>query len=119
MQFFALDVETDPGVAATQAMVTGVAALGVRPVIYSGSGMWSGVQGFNDRSFAGVPLWDTSVTGSVTLDTWSPGLVQPPPVAYGGWNGPGNPRALVQQAFEVDIGGVLVNLDSVSSSFLR
>lgn len=119
LQFFALDIETDPGVAATKAMVAGVAALGVRPVIYSGAGMWAGVQGFDDRSFAGVPLWDTNVTGNVRLDTWSPRLDLPSPVAYGGWNTPANPRVLIQQAFEVDVDGVLVNLDSVKSSFLR
>jgi hypothetical protein len=39
LQFFALDVETG-GPVVTRAMVDGVKAKGVRPVIYTGSGMW-------------------------------------------------------------------------------
>jgi hypothetical protein len=36
LQFFCLDIETDPGVPVTQAMVQGVTNLGVRPLIYTG-----------------------------------------------------------------------------------
>ena len=118
LQFFALDVETDPGIAVTRAMVNGITALGVRPVIYTGSGMWSEVQGGNTASFADVPLWDTAVSGNVDLSTWTPNLAAPAPVAYGGWNTPANPRVMVQQAFNVSVNGVAVDLDSVSAAFL-
>lgn len=106
LQFFALDIETDPGVAVTRAMVSGVRALGVRSVIYTGADMWPAVQRFDDERFADVPLWDADVSGDG-------------PVPYGGWNTPANPRALVQQALDVDVDGVVVDLDSVSASFLR
>jgi hypothetical protein len=119
LQFFAIDIETDPGIAATQAMVAGVESLGVRPVIYSGSGMWSAVQGFNDTSFANVPLWDTNVTGKVSSNTWIPDVTAPTPVAYGGWNTSANPRVMVQQAFNVTLDGVSVDLNSVDPAFLR
>ena len=38
LQFFALDIETDPGIPVTRSMVDGVKAMGVRPIIYSASG---------------------------------------------------------------------------------
>ena len=118
LQFFALDVETDPGIAVTRAMVNGVAALGVRPVVYTGSGMWSQVQGGNIASFADVPLWDTNVTGNVNPNTWTPNLAAPAPVSYGGWNTAANARVMVQQAFNVNENGVVVDLDSVSAAFI-
>lgn len=118
LQFFALDVETDPGISVTRALVNGVTALGVRPVIYTGSGMWSQVQGGNAASFADVPLWDTAASGNVRPSTWKPSLVAPAPVAYGGWNTPANPRVMVQQALNVSVNGVVVDLDSVSAAFL-
>ena len=93
--------------------------MGVRPVIYAGSAMWPQVQGFDDRSFAHVPLWDTDVTGDVDPHTWSADITAPTPVAYGGWNEPGTSRVIVQQAFDVTIDGVLVDLDSVDATFLR
>ena len=118
LQFFALDVETDPGISVTRTMVNGVTALGVRPVIYTGSGMWSQVQGGNATSFADVPLWDTAASDNVNPRTWRPNLVAPAPVAYGGWNTPANPRVMVQQAFNVSESGVVVDLDSVNAAFL-
>jgi hypothetical protein len=119
LQFFAIDIETDPGISAAQAMVAGVESLGVRPVIYSGSSMWSEVQGFDDTSFSSVPLWDTNVTGKVNPNTWTPDVTLPSPVRYGGWNTPTNPRVMVQQAFNVTLDGVVVDLSSVDAAFLR
>jgi hypothetical protein len=104
LQFFALDVETDPGIPASPDMVAGIQALGVRPVLYSGADMWSEVQGFDDRRFSSVPLWDT---GSET------------PVPYGGWNTQANPRTLVQTDLEVEVNGIKVDLDLVDAAFLN
>ena len=114
LQFFALDIETDPGVPVTRAMVDGVASLGVRPVIYSGSGMYPGIMG-NSIEFADVPLWDTDTSMPITpktMDAAGTDLQHPRPVAYNGWNTPANPRIGVQQAFEVVIEGVAVDLNA-------
>jgi hypothetical protein len=118
LQFFALDVETNPGVRVTQAMVDGVRARGIRPIIYSGFGMWSKVMGGNVTTFSGVPLWDTNVQ-NVNLGTWTPNTEAPTPVSFGDWNTPTNPRAIVQQAFEIRIAGVNVDINSVRADFLR
>jgi hypothetical protein len=118
LQFFALDVETDPGVPVTQAMVDGVKSLGVRPVIYTGSGMWPGIMN-GSTAYSGVALWDTDVRPGFSLSTWAPNVFSPAPTVYGGWNTPANPRALVQQAFEVVVDGVSVDISSVRASFLK
>jgi hypothetical protein len=119
LQFFALDVETDPGVRVTRAMVDGVRKLGVRPVIYSGWGMWANVMGRGSSSFSDVPLWDTDTSSPPDISNWSPDLSSPTPVAYGGWNTRVTMRKGVQQAFEVKVDGVAVDLNSFDASFLR
>ncbi len=118
LQFFALDVETDPGVPVTRAMVDGVTAMGVRPIIYSDSGMWSGVQGGNDTSFSDVPLWDTD-TSTVNFSTWQANILSPTPVKYGGWNTSTTMRVGIQQMFEYTFNGINVDLNSFDASFLR
>jgi hypothetical protein len=119
LQFFALDIETDPGIQVTQEMVDGVASIGVRPVIYSGSGMWPGIMGPNATSFSNVPLWDTDTSTPPSPDAWAPSLFSPAPVPYGGWNTQSTMRKGIQQAFEVPIDGVHVDLSSFDSSFLQ
>lgn len=119
LQFFAIDVETDPGAPVTRDMVNGIAAMGVRPIIYSGYGMWPGIMGGNNQSFRDVPLWDTNVTGRVTLSNWVPSLNTPTPVAYGGWNTATNPRIAIQQAFEINLNGVNVDLNTFDANFLH
>lgn len=118
LQFFALDVETDPGLPVTREMVDGVKSKGVRPVIYSGSGMWPSVMGYGNADFSDVPLWDTNAN-LLEYPGWRAKLDTPTPVAYGGWNTTANPRVLVQQAFEVTVDGVKVDLNSVRADFLR
>jgi hypothetical protein len=118
LQFFALDVETDPGVPVTQAMVDGVKSLGVRPVIYTGSGMWPTIMN-GSTAYSGVALWDTDVRPGFSLGTWTPNVLSPAPAVYGGWNTAANPRVLVQQAFEVVVNGVSVDISSVAASFLN
>lgn len=117
LQFFALDVETDPGIPVTPTMVDGVRSLGVRPVIYTGSGMWPTIMS-GSSAFSGVALWDTDVRPGFSLSTWTPNVLAPAPTVYGGWNTAANPRVLVQQAFEVVVNGIPVDVNSVASSFL-
>jgi len=118
LQFFALDIETDPGVPVTRDMVDGISAMGVRPVIYTGSGMWPAIMG-STTEFADVPLWDTHTRGSIVPRAWVPNLFSPAPVQYAGWNTSATMRKGVQQAFEVSLGGVAVDLSSFDASFLR
>jgi hypothetical protein len=115
LEFFALDVETDsPPV--TRAMVDGVRGAGVRPVIYSGSGMWPSIM--NDSpDFADVPLWDASA-GATDYATWTADHLAPAPVPYGGWNTGATMRIGVQQKFEQNLNGVNVDLNSFAASFL-
>ncbi len=117
LQFFALDAETDPGVPITRQMVDGVKSLNVRPVIYSGSGMWGGIQGATANDFADVPLWDTD-TSYADYEYWQPNYLSPNPVRYGGWNTPNTMRIGVQQEFEYELRGVYVDLNSFDASFL-
>lgn len=117
LQFFCLDVETNPGVRVTQTMVQGVTNLRVRPLIYTGSGMWSRVMGGNVTAFSSVPLWDTNASYNVPAN-FTPDINSPPPVGYGGWNTPTNPRVGVQQGFNTNLNGVLVDVSSFSSTFL-
>ncbi|MEB0287721.1 hypothetical protein QN345_18380 [Cryobacterium sp. 10I1] len=115
LQFFALDVESgSPPV--TRAMVDGVRAMGVRPVIYSGSGMWPSIMN-NSGAFADVPLWDTNA-GAVNYSGWLADTGAPAAVSYGGWNTAANPRIGVQQKFEHNLNGVLVDLNSFDATFL-
>jgi hypothetical protein len=117
LQFFALDIETDPGIPVTQAMVDGVRSRGVRPVIYTGSAMWPTIMN-GSTAFSGVALWETDVRPGFSLGAWAPNVLAPAPTLFGGWNTPANPRALVQQAFEVAVNGVSVDINSVAASFL-
>jgi hypothetical protein len=118
LQFFAIDIETDPGVPATAAMVSGVQAMGVRPVIYSGSAMWQKIMGEHLKEFSAVPLWDGDARPEAH-SKWVSDVLSPPPVAYGGWNTFWNMRIGVQQAFEYTMHGVPVDLNSFDGSFLR
>jgi hypothetical protein len=118
LQFFALDIETEPGIAVTRAMVDGIKQLGVRPIIYSGSGMWADVQGSSTADFSDLPLWDASPS-DFDVSRWQANTLQPTPVAYGGWNVNGHMRVGVQQQFEYKLNGVAVDLNSFDASFLR
>jgi hypothetical protein len=117
LQFFCLDVETRPGVRVTRAMVDGVRNLGVRPLIYSGSGMWTQVMSGNVTTFASVPLWDCQATYGVPAN-FTPDVNSPTPQVYGGWNTPTNPRVGVQQGFNTNLNGVTVDVSSFGSAFL-
>ena len=117
LQFFCLDIETDPGVRVTNAMVEGVRSWDVRPLIYTGSGMWAPVMGGNVTSFSSLPLWDCHVTGHVPAN-FTPNVNSPTPVPYCGWNTSSNPRVGVQQGFDTTLNGVDVDVSSFSAAFL-
>jgi|GEM_PF-1833892 len=118
LQFFALDIETDPGVPVTQGMVDGVKSMGVRPVIYTGHGMWSGLHEGSNDEFKDVPLWDTD-TSKFAYNNWKVDYLSPQPVVYGGWNTPDNMRIGVQQQFEYTLFGVNVDLNTFDGRFLK
>ncbi|MGO4859452.1 hypothetical protein [Arthrobacter sp. 2MCAF14] len=116
LQFFALDAETG-GPQITRAMVDGVKGMGVRPVIYSGSGMWPQMMN-NTTAFSDVPLWDTD-TRNINYNRWTANYRSPTPVQYGGWNTPTTMRIGVQQKFNQSLNGVVVDLDSFNATFLK
>lgn len=116
LQFFALDIEPG-GSLVTRAMVDGVRSLGVRPVIYSGSGMWPGLMG-NSTAFSDVPLWDTD-TSNLNYAGWTADYLAPAPVQYGGWNTAGTMRVGIQQKFEHTLNGINVDLNSFDAGFLK
>lgn len=117
LQFFAIDVENDPGHPVTRDMVDGIKAMNVRPVIYSGAGMWPGVQGATANDFADVPLWDTNASAFDYAD-WQVDHLWPTPIEYGGWNTQTNMRIGVQQQFEYTLHGINVDLNSFDADFL-
>lgn len=123
LQFFAADVEPDPGIPVTQAMLDGIASRGVRPIVYAGAGFWADVQGSNTTAFAGYPLWDTNAVDTFSYTRWQANqsnLIEPAPIPYGGWNQPNevNLRVGVQQLFDYMLGGVKVDLNMFNESFL-
>lgn len=116
LQFFALDIETDPGIPVTRTMVDGIRALGVRPVIYTGSGMWPTIMSGSEE-FSDVALWDTD-TSTFPYNEWRIDFMHPAPVVYGGWNTIDTIRVGIQQQFEYKLSGILVDLNSFDKSFL-
>lgn len=118
LQFFAIDTEDIPGIPATRAMVDGIKSMGVRPVIYTGAGMWPGLQGGTAGDFSDVPLWDTD-TSQFAYDAWQVDYLVPTPNKYGGWNTDATMRIGVQQQFEYKLDGIYVDLNSFDVSFLR
>lgn len=116
LQFFALDVEPG-GAQVTREMVDGVKRMGVRPVIYSGAGMWPEEMQYS-MAFDDVPLWDAAA-GPVDYDSWEADFAAPKPERYGGWNTPLTMRIGVQQAHEYELNGIYVDLNSFDATFLR
>ncbi|MEZ2390130.1 hypothetical protein AB6813_11385 [bacterium RCC_150] len=115
LQFFALDAETgEPQI--RRAMVDGVKGMGLRPVIYSGSGIWPQLMN-NSTAFSDIPLWDTNA-GNINYKKWTTNYLAPTPVQYGGWNTPTTMRVGVQQKFNQSLNGVVVDLDSFDATFL-
>lgn len=120
LQFFAIDVEPDPGQKVTQAQVNGVIAAGVRPIVYAGQWFWNSIHGTADTSFKQYPLWDTNESSTYDYTTWlnTPNFMTPAPLPFGGWNVEGNYRIGIQQRFDVVIDGILTDLNSFDAAFL-
>lgn len=118
LQFFALDVETDPGIAITRSMVSGIKQMNVRPVIYTDAAMWPQVQGTNTESFADVPLWEATPS-NIHINTWQADYLSPAPLAFSGWNTSSTIRIGAQQQLEYTLNGIRVDLNSFDKQFLR
>jgi len=118
LTFFALDIETDPGIPVTSQMVNGLEAAGVQPVIYTGADMWPTIEGSNANNFKTIPLWDTDATyqepQALVAD-----LSVPKAQVYGGWNAPETMRIGIQQYFEYSLNGVDVDISSFDESFVN
>jgi hypothetical protein len=119
LKFFALDVEVEPSgtFAVKRAYVDGVRdQFGVRPIIYSGWGMWGDVMGSGVTSFSDVPLWDFSGDRS----GWPSAMTDPVLRQYGGWNTPSNLRSgwQVQMQSPATFQGVKIDRDVFSRSFI-
>lgn len=117
LKFYALDVEPEPNgnLPVRREYVDGVASMGVRPVIYSGWGMWGDVMG-KTALFADVPLWDFS--GDRT--DWPLSLTEANLVEYGGWNTTSNLRSgwQVQMQTEATLNGINIDRDVFSREFI-
>ena len=123
LSFAILDIETDPSVPPSAALVAGVTALGVTPVFYSYQGAWEPITG-NTTAYDGYPLMDAEVPN------WSaafpaphpsgfPALI-PMPHPYGGWSGYAD---IEQQQCCTDLAGIdsssdQVDLDAVNAAWL-
>lgn len=89
LKFFELDVEPEEdGVHPVKRWyVDGVKARGLRPMIYSGRGMWGDVMG-DSTAFSDVPLWEFAAD----IEGWPKSITEAPINRFGGWNVPGNYR---------------------------
>lgn len=118
LQFFAIDVETDPGVAATKSMVDGIKAMGVRPIIYTNYLMWPHIQQNTANSFSKLPLWDAQ-NSQFPYSNWQANYLSPTPITFNYWNTTDNTRIAVQQQIEYPLNGINVDLDSFDATFLQ
>lgn len=111
LAFVAIDVErvTDgplPGQVTAQTIDDATTILsvdGLRSVIYTAQGMWTGILGQN-ADFASYPLWDARYQANPSLDA-GPG--------YGGWTA----RMGHQWAENVLLDGVKVDLNEFNDAF--
>lgn len=123
LSFAVLDIETDPSVPPSAALVTGVKKLGVTPVLYSYQGAWHSLTG-NTTAYhsyalqdAEVPDWDAAFPAA--YPSGFPRLVTMP-YPYGGWSGHAD---IEQQQCCTDIAGIdsssdQVDLDAVNAAWL-
>ena len=123
LSFAVIDIETDPSVPPSQALVDGVTALGQTPVFYSYQGAWQSLTG-NSAAYDSYPLLDGEVPdwNAAFPAAYPPGFptLVPMPNPYGGWSGPAD---IEQQQCCTDIAGIndpshQVDLDAVNASWL-
>jgi hypothetical protein len=123
LSFAVLDIETNPSVPPSQALVSGVKALGVTPVFYSYQGAWFSITG-NTTAYHTYPLQDAEVpnwnaTFPAPYPSGFPKLVTMPN-PYGGWSGYAD---IEQQQCCTDVAGInnssdQVDLDAVNAAWL-
>lgn len=123
LSFAVLDIETDPSVPPSTALVNGVKALGVTPVFYSYQGAWDSITG-NTTAYASYALQDAEVPDwnaafPAAYPSGFPKLVTMP-YPYGGWSGYAD---IEQQQCCTDIAGIRnssdqVDLDAVNAAWL-
>jgi hypothetical protein len=123
LSFAVLDIETDPSVPPSAALINGVKALGVTPVIYSDQGSWVSITG-NTTAYRTYPLNDGEVPNwQVSFPApYPPGFptLVNMPNPYGGWSGYAD---IEQQQCCAEIAGIsnasdAVDLDAVNKAWL-
>ena len=97
LQFFALNATLNVNRRITAAMVDGITALGVRPMIFTGWGMYPQIMGKTHTQFFSTFLWDTQ---SITFRP------------YNGWTS----RVANQGQMDYNLNGVLVDLSDFDST---
>jgi hypothetical protein len=115
MSFALLDIETDPSVPLTQALISGVTALGQTPVVYSYQWGWQTVMG-SSSAFSSYLLQDGEVPDwsaqfPAAYPAGYPSLASMP-YPYGGWTG--YDAQIEQQQCCTDIQGPAGSIDSSS-----
>lgn len=125
LSFALFDIETNPSVPLTQAMVNSVTALGQTPVVYSYQGAWQTIMG-GSTAFSQYALQDEEVPNwGVAFPAPYPAgypVINAMPNPYGGWSG--KAPKLEQQQANGQIAGIsgsanAVDLDSVDVSWLQ
>ncbi len=120
LKFYALDIEVEPGntqFPMQRAYADGVAdEFGVRPVVYTGWGMWGDVMGYGSGGFADLPLWDFSGDRA----DWPAALSDDALVPFAGWNTADNLRTgwQVQMQTPATLNGVTIDRDLFSRAFI-
>lgn len=124
LSFAILDIETDPSVPPSAALVNGVTALGQTLVFYSYQSAWYSITG-NATAYDSYPLqngqvpsWNVSFPAA--FPAGYPRLIAMP-YSYGGWSGE---AAIEQQQCCTDVAGIRnpsdqVDLDAVSAAWLN
>lgn len=118
LQFFAIDIESasdglPASSPATQAMVDGITAQSVRPIIYTYDQPWAQINK-NTAAFSSLPLWEPN-TLAINFNNWTPNVNAVKFYPFGGWT----QLAGSQQEFNVMFEGALIDLDSFDSSILK
>jgi hypothetical protein len=124
LSFAILDIETDPSVPPSPALISGVTALGQTPVFYSYQSAWFTITN-NTKAYDSYPLqngqvpnWNVSFPAA--HPSGFPKLISMP-YPYGGWSG--HDADIEQQQCCTDVAGIdnpsdQVDLDAVNASWL-
>lgn len=111
LQFFAIDIEAasdglSASAPATQAMVDGITAQGVRPIMYTDDISWKQINK-NSTAFSSLPLWEPNTT-TMNFTNWNADVNAVQFYPFGGWT----KLMGSQQKFDYYFEGIDVDLDS-------